>query len=518
MATDLPDFAIPAHPLADLFPMLGSADADALRVDIAANGLRERIVILDGQILDGRNRYRAAVGAGVLAGELPEDGHDLWVSHYRRFNPAQDGDPLAWVLSKNLHRRHLSEGQRAMIADSLATMTVGRPPKAEDNSANLQNLSRSDAADILHVSERSVASAHVVRERGAPELIESVERGEIAVSAAESATKLSVGEQLRLLRENDPRAFSAAVRSELAKPRDARAVQNSRVLPADDLDYSPTPPWATRSLLELVLPHLGQSVTGKTVREPSCGEGHIAAVLQEARPAAIWATDIFDYSVDGVSPPGWRGTVDYLDADAALEPADWTVMNSPFGNKAEQFVLRALRESNVGVCAFLRLGWLASQGRFNRLFSVTPPTVIAIFAEDVPLHMGRWEPDGATQSDYMWLVWVKGMAPQPPFWVPPGQRSALAKPDDVARFTAHPVVGLVEAGNAASALSAAISVDKATALPIIAAEYTGDNAQALADRLGRPINTIRKWAFEAGVTNQARNVARLQNINAERSS
>src|SRR5688500_1995862 len=95
------DSVIPSHPLADLFPMLGLVDADALRGDIAANGLRERIVILDGQILDGRNRYRAAVGAGVIFGDLPPQGSDLWVSHFRRFNPEQDGDPLAWVLSKN---------------------------------------------------------------------------------------------------------------------------------------------------------------------------------------------------------------------------------------------------------------------------------------------------------------------------------------------------------------------------------------------------------------------------------
>jgi hypothetical protein len=54
--------------------------------------------------------------------------------------------------------------------------------------------------------------------------------------------------------------------------------------------------------------------------------------------------------------------------------------------------------------------------------------------------MGRWEPDGRTATAYIWLVWIKGRAPRAPLWIPPGQRDACARPDDVERFTASPVV------------------------------------------------------------------------------
>ena len=54
--------------------------------------------------------------------------------------------------------------------------------------------------------------------------------------------------------------------------------------------------------------------------------------------------------------------------------------------------------------------------------------------------MGRWEPDGGTATAYIWLVWIKGHAPLAPFWIPPGQRAACSRPDDVERFTASPVV------------------------------------------------------------------------------
>jgi len=61
-----------AHPLADLFPMMSPSEHAELVADMRANGFRsgEEIVLLDGQILDGRNRYRAGLEAGVLA----EDG------------------------------------------------------------------------------------------------------------------------------------------------------------------------------------------------------------------------------------------------------------------------------------------------------------------------------------------------------------------------------------------------------------------------------------------------------------
>jgi hypothetical protein len=118
--------------------------------------------------------------------------------------------------------------------------------------------------------------------------------------------------------------------------------------------------------------------------------------------------------------------------------ADWIVTNPPF-RRAEEFTLKALQRARVGVAMFVRIQWLESKGRYERIFKNHPPTLIAYFAERVPLHMGRWEPKGSTATGYCWLVWIKGRVPQPPFWIPPGQRKLCARPDDVARFTVHPV-------------------------------------------------------------------------------
>lgn len=158
------DTELEPHPYALLFPRIEGAAREELKADIEANGVIEPIVLHpDGRILDGTNRYAIVREVGAAFATRTYTGDD----------------PLQFVLSANLHRRHLEPGQRAMIADSLANMPQGRPGKA----ATLQ-VKRADAAALLNVSERSVASAAVVREHGAAELRAAVERGHIPVSTA----------------------------------------------------------------------------------------------------------------------------------------------------------------------------------------------------------------------------------------------------------------------------------------------------------------------------------------------
>ncbi len=212
----------------------------------------------------------------------------------------------------------------------------------------------------------------------------------------------------------------------------ARAVMASRQHPSADLDFSPTPPWATRALIECVFPALDISRNSlTTVHEPACGEGHMAEVLGEYF-RLVGATDIYDYGYGD-------GAHDFL-ADDFQVIADWIITNPPFKDKAEQFALRAIDQAKVGVAIFARLQWLETIGRYERVFKDQPPTLIAFFCERVALHMGEWKPDGGTATAYIWLVWVKGRKPQAPFWIPPGQREALTHPDDAKRLTAHPVI------------------------------------------------------------------------------
>jgi hypothetical protein len=99
------------HRLADEFPLCSDEEAKELARDIKKRGMIEPIVIYEGKILDGRNRYNACKIAGYSLG--PDD-----VVQFEEWYPGDD--PLLFVFSKNMHRRHLTPGQRAGVAKNLA--------------------------------------------------------------------------------------------------------------------------------------------------------------------------------------------------------------------------------------------------------------------------------------------------------------------------------------------------------------------------------------------------------------
>jgi hypothetical protein len=76
------------------------------------------------------------------------------------YTPYQGNDPLAFVISKNLKRRHLSTSQRAAIAAEIAKLPQGGDRKS-DQAANLpfDSVTQAQAAKMLNVSERSVRAA-----------------------------------------------------------------------------------------------------------------------------------------------------------------------------------------------------------------------------------------------------------------------------------------------------------------------------------------------------------------------
>lgn len=208
------------------------------------------------------------------------------------------------------------------------------------------------------------------------------------------------------------------------------AVMATRKSALDGLDFFPTPPWGTRAFLHHVLPHLGIEELG-IVHEPCAGEGHMVEVLCEHPKALVFGSDVFDYE---------RGyaTIDYLnpmEMRAAKLAPDWTITNPPFV-AALDITLTALSWSQIGVAMLLRTQWVESAPRYRGLFCDRPPTLIAFYVERLPMHQGRWEPDGDSATSYAWFVWVKGRDPLPPFWIPPGCRERLTRPDDRARFAA----------------------------------------------------------------------------------
>jgi len=164
------------HPLADAFPLVEGAEFEELISDIAAHGLREAITMFEGCILDGRNRDRACRAAGVEP----------------RFTQYSGADPVGFVISANLRRCHLTESQRAMVADKLATMRLGADQHTE-------SLSIGRASPMLSVRERSVARAREILEHGSADLQPAVQRGDVSVSTAADIASQPQAEQDKIV-------------------------------------------------------------------------------------------------------------------------------------------------------------------------------------------------------------------------------------------------------------------------------------------------------------------------------
>lgn len=175
------------HPYSEILPLLDRERLEELVADIKENGLREPIWLYEGKILDGRNRFAACLIAKVKP-------------TYRKYTGTS---PLAFVISLNIHRRHLSESQRSMAAAKIATITHGGDRRS-DQAANLPTVTQAFAAKALNVSERSVRSARKIIDEGSKALQKAVENGEIAVSKGASVVGLPKSEQLGAATEKKP--------------------------------------------------------------------------------------------------------------------------------------------------------------------------------------------------------------------------------------------------------------------------------------------------------------------------
>lgn len=163
------------HPVCNVFPDITGAEFSKLKDDIWENGQREPIVIHDGFIVDGKNRFRACEELGMECNSVEWDGK---------------GDSLvSWAVSKNLHRRHLTSSQRAAVAAEL-TVLYEKEADARKKAGTLPPIggkvgtAASQAAKSVGASERSTERVARIKEAD-PQKFEQVKAGEKSAAAAE---------------------------------------------------------------------------------------------------------------------------------------------------------------------------------------------------------------------------------------------------------------------------------------------------------------------------------------------
>lgn len=190
------------HPYSDIFPKLSDSELRELADDIKANGLHEQIWTYKNQILDGRNRFSACVLAGVKA-------------VFRTFK-GSDADALAFVVSANIHRRHLTVEQRAFAASRIAALREGAnqhssvkaaindEPASRD--ASSKSPTQGAAAEQLGVSRSSVQRARKIDEKGSAALRKAAEAGEVPLRRAAAVVDLPKSEQLAAAQKSSEKA------------------------------------------------------------------------------------------------------------------------------------------------------------------------------------------------------------------------------------------------------------------------------------------------------------------------
>jgi hypothetical protein len=160
------------HLLGRLLPPMGQDDFQRFAAGIAARGLDEDIVLYQGKILDGWSRYRACQAVRVEP----------------RFREFDGDDPMAYVLSKNVERRHMSPVQILKVLEvarpalegeaavrKRAGVRQGAPPTVGDLGANLPQGGRvsEQIAKMAGVSMATVKDYHAVQTQGSPQLKEA---------------------------------------------------------------------------------------------------------------------------------------------------------------------------------------------------------------------------------------------------------------------------------------------------------------------------------------------------------
>jgi ParB-like chromosome segregation protein Spo0J len=186
----MPKARFSVHPIADKFALIDGDEFDELIESVRISGLREPIKLdHTGTVLvDGRNRLRACEQAGVEPKfeRLPEST-----------------DLVAYIIDVNIHRRHLTTGQRAMLAldilpaiEEQQTDKGGRPQKPVADLPSVSDpkpkkddrRSRVKAAKLTGTSGRAIGQAKRVAEHS-PELARQVATGKKSLNNAEKQVK-----------------------------------------------------------------------------------------------------------------------------------------------------------------------------------------------------------------------------------------------------------------------------------------------------------------------------------------
>lgn len=169
----------PNHPLADTMPKMSAQQLADLSESIVRSGQREPVVLFEGKILDGRNRWDAC-DLAKLEPRVRQFGDD-----------PHDGDsPTRFVLDKNFERRHLTTGQQAAVGALMMPFFEAEAAARQSAGGKGLHIPEGDKGTAVEQAAKSVGvsgstmAAVVKLQQEAPAKFEEVKAGTKSVHAA----------------------------------------------------------------------------------------------------------------------------------------------------------------------------------------------------------------------------------------------------------------------------------------------------------------------------------------------
>lgn len=224
-----PPEGYPIHPFAQAMPEMPESEFTLFKEDVRRNDQLQPILILDGMVLDGRHRQRAALELGI------EPRYALL---------SEDTDPLPIVASGNRFRRNSTLGQMAIAAVKVYLISNGLDWSGKQHVENsgsdfailqTEPLTQDEVAEMFGLSKRLFS--HAVR------LFEPESNASASLKLAAEQALLTVSDASKivdepehiqdaavdLVRQKKVRTVSAAV-SRVPRDKDQPAVVDTPIL------------------------------------------------------------------------------------------------------------------------------------------------------------------------------------------------------------------------------------------------------------------------------------------------
>ena len=260
------------HEFAAIFPEMGEDEFNVLLKDIEEQGQQVPIVVYKGKVIDGRHRLKACVILDI----------EPIIQEYEGDNP------LAYVISANLARRHLTSSQKAMIGAKLVTSST-----TTNQWTSEEEVTSEKAAKALGISKRQVARGRKVVEKAASIIKEAVNSGMVSVEDAADISEKPQTEQIQAVKKVIM-GEASTLRSAVNMEKKARLAASPPQIPKGTYRVLVVdPPWPISKLITSVAKHTETDIDYPTMDISEITDLHPGKHLHSNAWVFLWTTQRF---------------------------------------------------------------------------------------------------------------------------------------------------------------------------------------------------------------------------------